>query len=122
MVLNFNNWREKPKGGTASFASVNCLPGRSKTYGPRRENELVFWGRGWFRAFLSIRPPLLSILLSIRPPLLSILPSILSTFDAPLVAGAGGEKRASRRGYQSEQERPCDPLSGNGGDGVFHTI
>ena len=49
---------------------------------------------------LSIRPPLLSILLSIRPTLLSVLPSILSTFDAGLVAGAGGGKRASRRGYQ----------------------
>ena len=72
--------------------------------GPRRENELVFWSLGCLRAFLSIRPPLLSIL-----------PSILSTFDAPLVAGAGGEKRASRSGCQDEQERSCDPLSGNRG-------
>ena len=80
---------------------------------------LLFGDRGWFRAvlppLLSICPPVLSILLSICPPLLSILPSILSTFDAPLVAGAGVERRASRRGYQSEQERPCDPLSGNRG-------
>jgi hypothetical protein len=76
---------------------------------------LVFGDRGWFRAVL---PPLLSIL----PPLLSILPSILSTFDAPLVAGAGEEKRASRSGCQDEQERSCDRLSGNTGDGVFHTI
>ena len=81
---------------------------------------LVFGDRSWVRFFLSIRPPLLSILLSIRPPLLSILPSILSTFDASLMAGAGVERRASRRGYQDEQERSCDPLSGNGGDGVFH--
>ena len=58
-------------------------------------------------------PPVLSILPSILPPLLSILPSILSTFDAPLVAGAGGEKRASRSGCQDEQERSCDPLSGD---------
>ena len=71
---------------------------------------------------LSIRPPLLSILLSIRPPLLSILPSILSTFDARLVADAGGEKRAGRSGCQDEQDRSCDPLSGNRGEGGFHTI
>ena len=71
---------------------------------------------------LSIRPALLSILLSIRPPLLSILPSILSTFDAGLVAGAGRGKRASRSGCQGEQERSSDPLSGNRREGVFHTI
>ena len=71
---------------------------------------------------LSIRPALLSILLSIRPALLSILPSILSTFDAGLVAGAGGGKRASRSGCQGEQERSSDPLSGNRREGVFHTI
>ena len=115
MVFMHENRGRRPKGGTASFASVNCLPGRSKTYGPRRENELVFWGRGWLRAFLSIRLP-------IRPPLLSIRPPVLPVFDAGLVADAGGEKGASRRGYQSEQERACDPLSGNRGDGVFHTI
>jgi hypothetical protein len=66
-------------------------------------------------------PPVLSILPSILPPLLSILPSILSTFDAPLVAGAAGEKRASRRGYQSEQEQPCGSLIRDRGEGVFHT-
>jgi hypothetical protein len=47
---------------------------------------------------------------------------LLSMFDAGLVADAGGEKRASRSGCQDEQERSCDPLSGNRGDGVFHTI
>jgi hypothetical protein len=77
--------------------------------------RLVFWGLGCLRAFLplllSIRPPVLSI----RPPLLSILPSILSTFDAGLVAGAGGEKRAGRSGCQDEQERSCDPVSGDRG-------
>ena len=78
---------------------------------------LVFGDRGWLRFFLSIRPPVLSILLSICPPVLSILPSILSTFDASLMAGAGVERRASRRGYQSEQEQSYYPLSG---DGVFH--
>ena len=83
---------------------------------------LLFRDRSGFRAVLPICPPVLSILLSICPPVLSILPSILSTFDAPLVAGASGEKRASRRRYQSEQEQSCDPLSGNRGDGVFHTI
>jgi hypothetical protein len=81
---------------------------------PKTGLLLGFGDRGWFRAVL---PPLLSI----RPPLLSILPSILSTFDAPLVAGAGGEKRASRRGYQSEQEQSCDSLSRDRGEGVFHT-
>ena len=70
----------------------------------------------------SCRSSVLSMLPSILPPLLSMLPSILSTFDAPLVAGAGGEKRASRRGYQSEREQSCDRLSGNRGVGVFHTI
>ena len=83
---------------------------------------LVFGDQGWERFFLPFLPPVLSILSSILPPVLSILPSILSTFDAPLVAGAGEEKRASRRGYQSEQEQSCDPLSGNSEDGVFHTI
>ena len=57
----------------------------------------------------------------IRPPLLSIRPPVLAVFDAGLVADAGGVKRASRRGYQSEQERSCDPLSGDRGEGVFHT-
>ena len=60
--------------------------------------------------------------LSIRPPLLSICPPVLSIFDARLVADAGGEKRASRSGCQGEQERSCDPLSGNRGEGGFHTI
>ena len=59
--------------------------------------------------------------LSIRPPLLSICPPLLSIFDARLVADAGGEKRASRSGCQDEQERSCDPLSGNRREGVFHT-
>ncbi len=59
---------------------------------------------------------------SIRPPLLSICPSLLSIFDARLVADAGGEKRASRSGCQGEQERSCDPLSGDRGEGCFHTI
>jgi hypothetical protein len=45
----------------------------------------------------------LPLLLSIRPPLLSIRPPLLPVFDAGLVADAGGEKRASRRGYQIEQ-------------------
>jgi hypothetical protein len=80
---------------------------------------LVFWGLGsglgCWRAvlplLLSIRPPILSIC----PPILSVFPSILSTFDAGLVAGAGGEKRAGRSGCQDEQERSCDPLSGDGG-------
>ncbi len=73
---------------------------------------LVFGDRGWVWFFLPILP-------SILPSILSMLPSILSTFDAPLVAGAGGEKRARRRRYQSEQEGACDPLSGDRG---FHTI
>ena len=60
--------------------------------------------------------------LSIRPPLLSICPPVLSIFDARLVADAGGEKRASRSGCQGEQERSCDPLSGDRGEGGFHTI
>jgi hypothetical protein len=51
---------------------------------------------------------------SIRPPLLSI-------FDTRLVADAGGEKRASRSGCQGEQERSCDPLSGDRGERGFHT-
>ena len=86
---------------------------------PKTGLLLGFGDRGWFRAvlppLLSILPPLLSMLPSILPPLLSMLPSILSTFDAPLVAGAGGEKRASRSGCQDEQERSGDPLSGNRG-------
>ena len=65
---------------------------------------LLFGDRGCLRFFLSIRPPLLSV------------------FDAGLVADAGGEKRATRRCYQGEQERPCDSLSANRGEGVFHTI
>ena len=69
---------------------------------------LVFGDRGWVRFFLPL-------LLSIRPPLLSIRPPVLPVFDAGLVADAGGEKGASRRGYQSEQEQSCDPLSGNRG-------
>ena len=74
--------------------------------------RLVLWGLGCglgcWRAFLPL-------LLSIRPPILSILASILSTFDAGLVAGAGGEKRAGRSGCQDEQERSGDPLSGDRG-------
>ena len=69
------------------------------THGVKMTLLLGFGDRGWFRAvlppLLSILPPLLSMLPSILPPLLSMLPSILSTFDAPLVAGAGGEKRAT---------------------------
>ena len=76
---------------------------------------LVFWGLGCLRAVLPL-------LLAVRPPILSIRPPVLPVFDAGLVADAGGEKRASRRGYQSEQERACDPLSGNRRDGVFHAI
>ena len=57
--------------------------------------------------------------LSIRPALLSICPPVLSIFDARLVADAGGEKRASRSGCQGEQERSCDPLSGDRGEEVF---
>jgi hypothetical protein len=60
--------------------------------------------------------------LSIRPALLSICPPVLSIFDARLVADAGGEKRASRSGCQGEQERSCNPLSGDRGEGGFHTI
>ena len=56
---------------------------------------------------------------SIRPPLLSIRPPFLSIFDARLVTDAGGEKRASRSGCQGEQERSCDPLSGDRGEGIF---
>ena len=58
---------------------------------------------------------------SIRPPLLSICPPVLSIFDTRLVADAGGEKRASRSGCQGEQERSCDPLSGDRGERGFHT-
>ena len=67
---------------------------------------LVFWGLGCLRAFLPL-------LLAVRPPILSIRPPILSVFDAGLVADAGGEKRATRRCYQGEQECSSDPLSGN---------
>ena len=53
---------------------------------------LVFWGRGWLRAFLPLFLP-------VRPSLLSIRPPVLPVFDAGLVADAGGEECASRRGY-----------------------
>ena len=69
---------------------------------------LVFWGLGCLRAVLPL-------LLAVRPPILSIRPPILSVFDAGLVADAGGEKRAGRSGCQDEQERSCDPLSGDRG-------
>jgi hypothetical protein len=57
----------------------------------------------------------LPLLLAVLPPILSICPPILSVFDAGLVANAGGEKRAGRSGCQDEQERSCDPLSGDRG-------
>ena len=69
---------------------------------PSGSDGPICWARG-----------LLGIRVAGLPPLLSIRPSVLPVFDAGLVAYAGGEKRASRRGYQSEQERSCDPLSGD---------
>ena len=62
-----------------------------------------------------------SLIRAVLPPLLPIRPSLLSIFDAGLVADAGREKRASRSGCKDEQERSCDPLSGNRREGVFHT-
>ena len=107
------NRGRRPKGGTPVLTKLTVYREGLKhtAHGVKMTLLLGFGDRGWFRAVL---PPLLSIL----PPLLSMLPSILSTFDAPLVAGAGGEKRAS---YQSEQEQSCDRLSGDRGEGVFHT-
>ena len=84
-----------------------------RAYCVENDLRLVFWslgcGLGCRRAFLP------ELLLSIRPPVLAVFPSILSTFDAGLVAGAGGEKRAGRSGCQDEQERSGDPLSGDRG-------
>ena len=62
-----------------------------------------------------------SLIRAVLPPLLPIRPPLLSIFDAGLVADAGREKRASRSGCKDEQERSCDPLSGNRREGVFHT-
>lgn len=73
----------------------------------RLDNELALAG--------SLVRAVLPLLLAVRPPILSIRPPILSVFDAGLVADAGGEKRAGRSGCQDEQERSCDPLSGDRG-------
>ena len=75
------------------------------------------WPRGWLLELAKLVYCSDATTMWIRPPLLPV----LAVFDAGLVADAGGVKRASRRGYQSEQERSCDPLSGDRGEGVFHT-
>ena len=70
---------------------------------------LAFVDRGW--AWVRFFVP-------IRTPLLSIRPAVLPVLDAGLMADAGGNKRARRRRYQSEQKRARDSLSGDRG---FHT-
>ena len=102
-----------PKGRAPPFLTklIVYRGGRKHTaHGVKITLRLVFWGLG---CGLGCWRAVLPLLLSIRPPILAVFPSILSTFDAGLVAGAGGEKRAGRSGCQDEQERSCDPLSGD---------